>query len=372
MKILHIESGRFLYGGGMQVLYLMEGLARRGVDNLFACARGAHIAEPARAHARVVEMTMHGDPDVALAFRLRRLIERERPDLVHVHSRRGADLWGGLAALFSHTPCVLSRRVDNPESRIVAAAKYPLYNRVITISEGIREVLLDAGVAPRRLSCVRSAIAPQAYLRDYDKAAYRSALGLPADTPLIGMVAQLIQRKGHRYLLSAMHDILARHPQAQVLIFGRGPLEAELHQMIAELGLGGSVRMMGFVDNLADVLGCLDIVAHPADMEGLGVSLLQASTARVPIVASRVGGIPEAVRDGDNGLLVAPGDVAGLAGAINTLLDDADLRRRMGEAGRALMLREFSVDAMCEGNLAVYRRVLAPALDDVRLAGGPL
>lgn len=369
MKILHIESGRFLYGGGMQVLYLMEGLARRGIDNLLACPTGAHIAGPARAHGRVVEMPMHGDPDIGLVFRLRRLIAREQPDLIHVHSRRGADLWGGLAALFTGTPCVLSRRVDNPEARILAAAKYPLYNHVVTISEGIRQVLIGTGVATDRISCVRSAITAQPYLRDYDKAAYRAALGLPADTPLLGMVAQLIGRKGHRYLLAALHDILPRHPGLQVLIFGRGPLDGELRQAIADQGLGDRVRMMGFVDNLAETLGCLDVLAHPADMEGLGVSLLQASAARVPIVASRAGGIPEAVRNGENGLLIEPGDVAGLAAALNHLLDNPALRERMGEAGRALMLREFSVDAMCEGNLAVYRRVLSPALADVELAG---
>ena len=93
-------------------------------------------------------------------------------------------------------------------------------------------------------------------------------------------------------------------------------------------------------------------------MEGLGVSLLQASAARVPIIASRAGGMPEAVRDGINGLLIAPGDIAALAAAMNRLLDDAALRTRMGEAGRALVLDEFSVEAMCEGNLAIYRKVL--------------
>lgn len=375
MKILHIESGRFLYGGGTQVLYLLEGLARRGVDNLLACAHGAHIAEPARAHARVIEMPMHGDPDVGMAFRLRRLIAREQPDLVHVHSRRGADLWGGLAALFTGTPCVLSRRVDNPESRLVAAAKYPLYNQVVTISEGIRDVLIDAGVAAERLACVRSAIAPQPFLRDYgdeDKAACRAALGLPAGTPLVGMVAQLIARKGHRHLLAALKDVLPRHPTLQVLIFGRGPLETELRQAIADQNLSANVRLMGFSDTLADTLGCLDVLAHPADMEGLGIALLQASAACVPIVASRVGGIPEAVRNGENGLLVEPGDVAGLAAALCHLLDDAPLRARMGEAGRALMLREFSVDGMCEGNLAVYRQILSPQLGDAPLAGPAL
>lgn len=358
MKVLHVESGRHLYGGAKQVLYIMEGLARRGVSNLLACPPGAHIATPARACAQVFELPMKGDADVGLALRLKRLIQAERPDVVHLHSRRGADLWGGVAAKLAGVPCVLSRRVDNPEARWVVGLKYRLYDHVITISEGIRQVLLAEGLAADKVSCVRSAVDATPYLRDCDKTGFRASLGLPADTPLAGMVAQLIPRKGHRYLLAALKDVLPRHPSLQVLVFGRGPLETELRQAITDPGLAGNVRMMGFVDNLPEILGCLDLLVHPADMEGLGVSLLQASAARVPIIASRAGGMPEAVRDGVNGVLIEAGDVAALAAAMNRLLDDPALRTRMGEAGRKRVLDEFSVAAMCEGNLAIYRRVL--------------
>lgn len=359
MRVLHVESGRYLYGGARQVLYILEGLARRGVENVLACRRDAHIAELARAHARVFEMLMQGDADFGLFFRLQRLIAATQPDIVHLHSRRGADLLGGVAARLAGVPCVLSRRVDNPEARWVVAVKYRLYNHVIAISEGIRQVLLAEGLAPERVTCVRSAVDAAPYLIDYDKAGFRASLGLAPDTPVAGMVAQLIPRKGHRYLLKALEDVLPRHPNLRVLIFGRGPLESELKQIIADHGLSAHVCMMGFVDNLPQILGCLDLLIHPADMEGLGVALLQAAAARVPIIASRSGGMPEVVRDGENGLLIAPGDVPALAAAINRLLDDADLRRRAGAAGRALILREFSTDVMCEGNLAVYRKMLS-------------
>lgn len=358
MKVLHVESGRHLYGGAKQVLYIMEGLAQRGVSNLLACPPGAHIAAPAHASARVFEMPMKGDIDIGLVGRLKRLIAAEKPDLVHIHSRRGADLWGGLAARLAGVPCVLSRRVDNPEARWVVGLKYRLYGHVITISEGIRQVLLAEGLDPGKVSCVRSAVDATPYLVDCDKAAFRAGLGLAPDTLLVGTVAQLIPRKGHRHLLAALPQVLARHPKLQVLMFGRGPLEAELRQVIVDQGLADRVSLMGFRDDLPAVLGCLDLLVHPADMEGLGVSLLQASAARVPIIASRAGGMPEAVRDGHNGLLIAPGDVAGLAAAMNRLLDDPALRERMGEAGRQLVLDEFSVAAMCEGNLAVYRKLL--------------
>ncbi|TVO57752.1 glycosyltransferase family 4 protein [Denitromonas halophila] len=359
MKVLHIEAGRHLYGGAKQVLYIMQGLAARGVNNLLACPTDAHIAAEARAFAEVLEMPMGGDADPGMVLRLKQAIRTHQPDIVHIHSRRGADIWGGLAARLAGVPCVLSRRVDNPEARWAVSLKYRLFDHVITISEGIRQVLLAEGLAPEKVSCVRSAVDPAPYLHDYDKAAFRADLGFEADTPIVGMVAQLIQRKGHRYLLAALPAVLAEHPTLQVLIYGRGPLEAELRQAVADQGLADNVQLMGFADDLPAQLGCLDLLVHPADMEGLGVSLLQASAARVPIIASRAGGMPEAVIDGENGLLIDVGDVAGLAAAMNRLLGDTDERKRMGDAGWTMVMHAFSIDTMCEGNLAIYEKVLA-------------
>ena len=359
MKVLHVESGRHLYGGARQVLYIMEGLARHGVTNLLACPPEAHIATPAAACAQVFELPMKGDLDIGLTWRLKRLIDREHPDLVHIHSRRGADLWGGLAARWAGVPCVLSRRVDNPEKPWIVRFKYRLYEHVITISEGIRQVLLSEGLPPEAVTCVRSALDARPYRVHADKVSLRTGLGLAPDTRVVGIVAQLIPRKGHRHLLAALPEVLKEQPNLQVLVFGRGPMEAELRQDITERGLGDRVRLMGFRDDLPDLLGGLDLLVHPADMEGLGVSLLQAAAAQVPIIATRAGGMPEVVHDGVNGLLIDPGDVAGLAGAMKRLLADPSLRERMGQAGRRLVLEEFSVDTMAQGNLAVYRKVLA-------------
>ena len=358
MKILHVEAGKHLYGGARQVLYIVEGLAARGVTNLLACPAGSEMARQQPAGTRVVAMKMGGDGDIGMVTRLASLIRAEKPDLVHLHSRRGADTWGGLAARLAGVPCVLSRRVDNPESRLAVALKYRLYDHVITISEGIRQVLLSEGLAADKVSCVRSAVDATPYLAPVDRAAFCAEFGLPADALVAGVVAQLIPRKGHRYLLAALPALLARHPRLQVLIFGQGPLEAELRAEVEAAGLAGAVRFTGFRHDLPRWLGGLDLLVHPADMEGLGVSLLQASAAAVPIVTSRAGGLPEAVQDGVTGILCPPGDVAALTAAIDRLAGDAALRARYGAAGRARILAEFSIDAMVDGNLRVYRQVL--------------
>ena len=358
MKILHVEAGKHLYGGARQVLYIVEGLAVRGVDNLLACPAGSEMARQQPAGTRVVAMKMGGDGDLGMVSRLASLIRAERPDLVHLHSRRGADTWGGLAAKLAGVPCVLSRRVDNPESRLAVAIKYRLYDHVITISEGIRQVLLSEGLAADRVSCVRSAVDATPYLAPVDRAAFCAEFGLPADALVAGVVAQLIPRKGHRYLLAALPALLARHPALKVLIFGQGPLEAELRAEVEAAGLAGAVHFTGFRHDLPRWLGGLDLLVHPADMEGLGVSLLQASAAAVPIVTSRAGGLPEAVQDGVTGILCPPGDVAALGAAIDRLAGDPALRARYGAAGRARILAEFSIDAMVDGNLRIYRQVL--------------
>jgi glycosyltransferase involved in cell wall biosynthesis len=358
LRILHVEGGSRLYGGAQQVLYLLEGLAARGHSNLLACPTGCDLARASAPFAEVHGLPMHGDADVAVVWRLLRLIRVARPDLVHLHSRIGADVWGGVAARLNGTPVIHTRRVDNPEPRWLVAIKYRLHDRVIAISEGIARVLLSEGLPPAKLRVVRSAVDWQRYAGPCARPDAVAGLGVPAHALLVGVVAQLIPRKGHRFLLEALPPLVRLYPGLRVLVFGQGPEEQALRHRILEAGLGDRVMLVGFRSDLDRILPCLDLLVHPATMEGLGVSLLQAASAGVPILASRTGGIPEAVRDGENGVLIPPGDVLALGAALETLLGDADLRRRLGEGGRALMRREFSIDTMVEGNLDLYREIL--------------
>ena len=368
MKVLHVEGGRHYYGGARQVVYLLEGLAQRGVENLLVCPPGAAIAEHAAPFAEVLPTRLRGDLDVGFVARLHARIRTARPDLVHLHSRRGSDVWGGIAARLAGVPSVLSRRVDNRERAWAVALKYRLFDRVIAISDGIRDVLLAEGVSPQRRRCVRSALDARPWLQPVDRAAFRREFGLDDDAIVIGVVAQLIRRKGHRHLFDALKALHPERPRLRVLLFGQGPLRGDLEARAARDGLASIVRFVGFRDDLPRWMAGLDVLAHPADREGLGIALLQAQAAGVPVVASRAGGMPEAVEDGVTGLLVAPGDVPALADALRRLADDPALRESMGAAARARVLERFSVDAMVEGNLAVYREALCARAASQRTA----
>jgi len=357
LRTLHVEAGRHYYGGARQVRYLVEGLAARGVECVLAVPPDSPLARMTwDARATVVPLAMGGDLDPGLALRLKRLIRSRSPDVVHLHSRRGADWLGGLAARLSGTPSVLTRRVDNPERPWVGALKYRLFDRVVAISGAVAQVLTASGLRETP-AIVHSAVDPASVATRCDGEAFRAGLDIPAGAPVIGMVAQFIPRKGHEAALDAFPGVLERHPDAHLVFFGRGPLEQALRERVARDGLAGRVRFAGFRDDMEALYACLDVLLHPAREEGLGVALLQAGAAGVPVVACRAGGIPEVVVDNETGLLVEPGDTGALAGAVCRLLASREERTAMGAAARRRVEEHFSVAGMVDAYLRIYGEV---------------
>ncbi len=350
-------------GGPNQVLSLCRGLHEQGIDSWLICPEESEIGRRARqAGLNVRTLKVSGDFDPRLFIQTHRILKELQPDIVHLHSRRGADTLGALAARAAGVKhVILSRRVDDPPGRgLVRTWKYGGgCDHIISISEGIRQVLLDWGVAPEKVTCVRSALDLKRYVGEADPAAFRSRHDLPSDALLVTTMAQLIPRKGHRVLLDAVPQILERVPHAMFLFCGEGPDRAELSRLITEKGLEKHVRLMGFVTDIPSLLRATDVMAHPAYREGLGIAILEAMGLGIPVVASAVGGIPESVDSGKTGFLVPPGDPVSLGNALIELLEDPGLRERMGRAAADRIRREFSVEGMIAGNLSVYRRLLA-------------
>ncbi len=359
MKILHVETGRHLYGGPQQVIYLISALRDMGHDNMLVCPPGSGIDSAARAAAiSVRNLFCAGDLDLPFAYRLAQYIGETKPDIVHCHSRRGADVLGGLAASFADVPAVVSRRVDNTEMRLVAALRYRPFRKVIAISETIADVLRDRGVENERLTVIRSAVDVAQFDAAGDCKAFRRDFGIAADATVIAAAGQLIPRKGHYHLLQAVADLRHDHPGIRLIIFGEGYLGNQLRAQAATLGLGELVQFAGFREDLDSFVSCFDIFAHPALAEGLGVAALKAAAAAVPVVGFAAGGLVEAVAHGETGLLVSPGNADELRNAIATLVNDAELRQRLGRAGRERMQNEFSIATMAGKHVALYESVI--------------
>ncbi len=359
MKLLHVETGRHLYGGPQQVIYLVSALAARGHDCTLVCPPNSGVDQAARAAGiHVRNLFCAGDIDLPFAYRLTQYIRDLKPDLVHCHSRRGADVLGGLAASFADVPAVVSRRVDNTEMRVVASLRYRPFERIIAISETIAEVLEDHDVDPARITVIRSAVDADRFQPSTSRQPFLDEFGLPDDAFAVCAAGQLIPRKGHRYLLEAAGQLKARYPQLRVLIFGEGALDNELRAQAAELGLGDVVQFAGFRDDLDDWLTDFDLFCHPALAEGLGVATLKAAAAGLPVVGFRAGGLVEAIEHDVTGILVAPEDSDALAKAIADLIDDPALASQLGAAGRARMQNTFSIATMTDQHIALYESIL--------------
>lgn len=358
MRIVHLESGRHLYGGARQVADLIEGLDALDVDNLLLCARGSALAQYALP-AEMIALPLGGDLDIGQCSRLARMLRGLEPDLVHVHSRRGADLYGGWAARRSSVPAVLTRRVESKEPVLWARLKFWPYARVIAISQAIYDELTGRFRLPaNKLALVRSAVDPGRFRAEGARERLRQTFDLPPDAVVLGCVAQLIPRKGHATLLASLPQLIARTPALHAILFGAGHLETRIAEQIGELDLTARVTLAGFREDLDALLPGLDLLVHPAEREGLGVAVLEALAARVPVVAGAAGGIPEAIEDGVTGLLVAPNDPVALAAAIERVLDDEALRAGLVERGYQRVEQESSIARMVRGNLAVYEEVL--------------
>ncbi len=359
MKILHVETGRHLYGGPQQVLYLVSALIERGHDCVLVCPPASGVDAAARAAGIPVRnLFCAGDLDLPFAYRLTQYLQAARPDLVHCHSRRGADVLGGLAASFADIPAVVSRRVDNTEMRLMAALRYRPFAKIIAISAAIARVLRDHDVAAERIRVIRSAVDTARFATAGDRESFRAEFDIPAGALVIAAAGQLIPRKGHRYLLQAVADLRRSHSALRLIVFGEGYLNNQLRAQAATLGLGDVVQFAGFRDDLDDFMGCIDIFAHPALAEGLGVAALKAAAAGVPVVGFNAGGLPEAVADGETGILVPAEDIAALRDAIAALIDSGELRARLGAAGRERMQKEFSIATMADRHEQLYESVV--------------
>lgn len=267
-------------------------------------------------------------------------------------------MMGGQAAAMLGIPAVVSRRVDNPEPAILSALRYRRFRKVVAISDVIASVLLDSGLDPSKLVVIRSAVDVDRFATAPERARFTAEFGLSPESTVIVSAGQLIRRKGQRHLLAATATLMERYPGLRILLFGQGPMEAELKCLCADLGLDQVVTFAGFRDDLDEWLGAADILVHTALAEGLGVIALKAQAAGVPVVAFAAGGLPEVIADAETGLLVPAADEGALAEAIATLVDDSELREGYAKAARAHMRAHFGIETMVTDHQRLYESIL--------------
>src|SRR5579863_7770478 len=373
LAIAGVDPERNFAGGETQVLGLALELRAMGHRAELLCDPAGELWRRANAAGLVCHpMPIRNALDAAAAAALRRRLRAGRYDVVHFHTSRAHAMapWvRGLARA-----AVVTRRMDYVPNRLFARWLYGrrAVDGVAAISTGVADALVRAGVARERITVIPSGV-DCAHFRPPtadERAAARAALGLGDADRAVGAVGVLEPRKGHRFLVEAMamlerDDTGGGLPRAQVarqaaprivtIIAGDGSLRDPLAAEIQRRGMGEAVRMVGRVGDARAILWALDTFVMPSLSEGLGVALLEAMACGLPAVASRVGGILDAVDEGRTGVLVGAEDADALAGALAGLSANAPARVAMGAAARSRADEYFSMVSMARRTVELYR-----------------
>ena len=381
---MHIITRMILGGAQENTLYTCTGLrssGRWGVELVTGPAEGpeGELVDEARRQGVAVtvlpEMVRAISPlaDWRCYRRLVAMIRERRPAIVHTHSSK-AGVLGRMAAARAGVPVVIHTIHGLPfhpyekwwRNRIyIAAERYAARrcHRIICVADAMRRQALAAGVGrPEQYRVIHSGMETRTFgSAELDGPAVRRELGIPEGALVIGKIARLFELKGHEDVLRAAVKIFGEVPEAHLLFVGDGILRSELERLAAELGVADRVTFAGLVParRIPEMIAAMDLVVHASYREGLARVLPQALISRVAVVSYDVDGAPEVVTPGETGLLVAAGDVAGLADATVKLASDEQLRRRMGEEGRRRCLEIFSTGKMVSDIERVYDECLA-------------
>lgn len=359
MRVLHTESSKGWGGQENRTLNEMIGLRELGHEMAVVSQPGARILDRAReAGFPTFAVPMRNAVDLPAILRLRSVMAEFGAEIVNTHSGRDTQLAGVAArSLGKGRPRIVrTRHLALPITSRFTYSVLP--DHVVTVSRFVGEYLASAGVPRDRISAVPTGVDFSRYQASPDGGTLRAELGLPADVPLVGTVAILRRKKGHLELLEAIPSVLARHPEAHFVFAGDGPIEHVVREGVISAGLQDRVHMLGLRRDVVNILQSLDLFVLPTHQEALGTAFIEAAAMGVPAIGTRVDGVPEVVADGESGLLVPALDVAALAEAISRLLDDPQLRQRLGRQASERIRRLYSREAMAAGMVKLYERLL--------------
>jgi glycosyltransferase involved in cell wall biosynthesis len=299
-----------------------------------------------------------GMTDWRWALRFKKILEAERVNLIHAHEF-DANVQGAVVAAISGIPIVATVHGKHYFwERLRRRLAYRWVSRratMVAVSEDLKRFIVQkVGVHSDRIKVVYNGVeVPSSPLRaDID--ACRKELDLPENDRVVGVVGNLYPVKGHQYLIEAIPAVLEKCPDTSFIFAGRGQLETELRDQVNKLGLDKRVHFLGLRQDIPKILALLDIFVLPSLSEGLSMAILEAMMAGRPVIATRVGGNPEIVLDGETGFLVPPKDSQALASSLIALLENRHLTIQFGENGKRRAERQFTLQTMVSAYQSLY------------------
>lgn len=360
MRVLHVITDTNIGGAGRYLLNLLTRPIFKNANLFVACPRGELGDRFDKLGINRIDIS---GKDISFSLKLipelMKVIRQVKPDVVHTHS----SLSGRIASKFMRIPVVYTKhnlvRIPSPTGVKPSPAGYGkrlftslttrmLADKVIGVSQGVYNELIESGIPRDMVVAIPNGI---------DLSGFEPRTKLMEKGLLIGTVARLHPQKALDVFIDAAKLVLSSEPRARFLIGGTGPMEEQLKAKIKDMKLEPYIKMTGFVEDVPAFLKLLDVYVLSSLYEGLPLATLEAMAAGLPVVATEVGGVPEAVVDQQTGLLVPPKQSKLLAQAITRLVVDKELARAMGAAGRKRVEEFFNAGIMARKTLEVYQEV---------------
>jgi glycosyltransferase involved in cell wall biosynthesis len=376
-RIIHIHTLPVISGSGLNTYLTMRGMDRTAYEVELACAPGGKLIDLIRGQGMKVRLfknlvqPLHPLKDLLGLIDLTRFLRKKRYHIVHTHNSK-AGFIGRLAAKWAGVPIIvhtvhgfafhdrepawrqiLFRNLERLASRWC--------DKMVFISQPLIDWALRDRITRReKIQKIYSGIEIDHFkpVPDGEKKALKEAWGISEEAPVVGMVSKLWEGKGHTTLIHAFEGLKQEIPEAVLVIVGEGYLRDQLSDLVDRLGLKGSVLFTGFQMDVRRIIATFDVAVLPSFFEGMGRVLLEAMAMGKPLVASSVGGIPDLVHHGKNGLLVTPGSVSELKSGLLTLIRNKALAKEMGKEGRKRISEEFSAGRMAQSIEKLYRELL--------------
>jgi glycosyltransferase involved in cell wall biosynthesis len=377
VKVLHIHTLPIISGSGLNTYLSMKGMNKAAYKADLACAPGGKLIDLVQGQGmKVIPFKNLVQPlrpvkDVLILIDLIRFLKKERYHIVHTHNSK-AGFVGRLAAKLAGVPVIvhtvhgfafhdrepawrqmLFRNVERLASQWC--------DRMIFISQPLIEWALHERIVDhQKVLKIYSGIELTHFhpVTENEKKSLRRKWGIREESAVIGIVSKLWDGKGHEILIRAFKKLKEEINDAVLAIVGEGYLHGKLVNLVHRLGLADAVIFTGFQMDVSEIIATFDVAVLPSYFEGMGRVLLEAMAMEKPVVASRVGGIPDLVHDGVNGILVTPGAIPELKSGLLKILRNPVMAIEMGKEGRKRIKEEFNVDSMVQSIERVYHELL--------------
>lgn len=358
-RILHTEWSDGLGGQEKRILSELTGMAKRGHYVALACREHARIKNEAeKLSIDVFALPMKRIYDIKSIMRLAKIIKKMRFDIVNTHS--GVDSWiGGISAKIAGVPALIrTRHLNIPLKRNILNFIHYLPDMYITCGENMRKNLVhNCGFSAEKVVSIPTGVSDDFFeiKKDLD---LKLKYGLKRDSIVVTNVGILRSVKGHEVTLKAVKNVVKKFPNAVFFFAGDGPRREYLEKMVNELDISSHVVFAGFVDNIKEIYSFSDVVVLSSWSEGLPQSILQAMAAGVPVVATKVGGVPEVIKHEKTGILVDAGDYEALAKGIIKILENSCIASDFVKNARELIKNGHSICLMLDRIESLYAELL--------------